>query len=154
MSSAADFQVRQLAAADLEAMRALNRLYADVFEDPDSYASAPPTDHYLSRALGRESNIVLVTELDGEVIGGLVAYELEKFEQARSEIYIYDIAVAEAYWRRGIATALVNHLQHLAKARGAWVIYVQADYVDPPAIALYEKLGRREEVLHFDIDPA
>lgn len=31
------------------------------------------------------------------------------------------------------------------------MIYVQADYVDPPAIALYEKLGVREEVLHFDI---
>jgi aminoglycoside 3-N-acetyltransferase I len=29
---------------------------------------------------------------------------------------------------------------------------VQADYVDPPAIALYTKLGRREEVLHFDIE--
>ena len=33
----------------------------------------------------------------------------------------------------------------------AWVIYVQADYGDDPAIALYEKLGVREEVLHFDI---
>jgi aminoglycoside 3-N-acetyltransferase I len=31
------------------------------------------------------------------------------------------------------------------------VVYVQADYVDPPAIALYTKLGTREEVLHFDI---
>jgi aminoglycoside 3-N-acetyltransferase I len=33
------------------------------------------------------------------------------------------------------------------------VVCVQADYVDPRAIALYQKLGRREEVLHFDIDP-
>jgi aminoglycoside 3-N-acetyltransferase I len=32
------------------------------------------------------------------------------------------------------------------------VIFVQADYVDAPAVALYEKLGRREEVLHFDIE--
>jgi aminoglycoside 3-N-acetyltransferase I len=28
---------------------------------------------------------------------------------------------------------------------------VQADYGDDPAIALYEKLGRREDVMHFDI---
>jgi aminoglycoside 3-N-acetyltransferase I len=31
------------------------------------------------------------------------------------------------------------------------VIFVQADLVDAPAIALYTKLGIREDVLHFDI---
>ena len=31
------------------------------------------------------------------------------------------------------------------------MVYVQADYGDEPAIALYEKLGIREDVLHFDI---
>jgi hypothetical protein len=31
------------------------------------------------------------------------------------------------------------------------VIYVQADLGDDPAIALYTKLGVREDVLHFDI---
>jgi len=31
------------------------------------------------------------------------------------------------------------------------VVYVQADYGDDPTIALYEKLGVREDVLHFDI---
>jgi len=28
---------------------------------------------------------------------------------------------------------------------------VQADHGDDPAIALYDKLGAREEVLHFDL---
>jgi aminoglycoside 3-N-acetyltransferase I len=86
-----------------------------------------------------------------EVVGGLAAYELRKFEQERSEIYIYDLAVAAAHRRRGIATALIARLTEHAVARGAYVVYVQADYVDPPAIALYSKLGQREEVLHFDI---
>ena len=39
----------------------------------------------------------------------------------------------------------------LAAERGIYVIFVQADYGDDPAIALYSKLGTREEVLHFDI---
>ena len=39
----------------------------------------------------------------------------------------------------------------IANARGAYVIFVQADLTDPPAIALYTKLGVREDVLHFDI---
>ena len=41
----------------------------------------------------------------------------------------------------------------LAGAIGAYVIYVQADYGDDAAIALYSKLGIREDVLHFDILP-
>lgn len=32
----------------------------------------------------------------GEAVGGLAAYELKKFEQARSEIHLYDLAVAVA----------------------------------------------------------
>jgi aminoglycoside 3-N-acetyltransferase I len=31
------------------------------------------------------------------------------------------------------------------------VIYVQADRGDGPAIALYESLGTREDVHHFDL---
>lgn len=31
------------------------------------------------------------------------------------------------------------------------MIYVQPDYGDEPAIALYTKLGVRENVMHFDI---
>ena len=58
-----------------------------------------------------------------------------------------------AWRRRGIATALIRHLQDLAAQRGAWVIFVQADHGDDPAIRLYESLGTREEVLHFDIPP-
>ncbi|GAB4198636.1 MAG: hypothetical protein Tsb002_33740 [Wenzhouxiangellaceae bacterium] len=37
---------------------------------------------------------------------------------------------------------------------GAWVIFVQADLGDEPAINLYRKLGVQESVLHFDIPPA
>ena len=84
-------------------------------------------------------------------MGGLAAYVLHKFEQERSEIYIYDLAVDEDHRREGIATALIEELRKIAAARGAYVIFVQADYVDPQAIALYSKLGVREEVLHFDI---
>ena len=39
--------------------------------------------------------------------------------------------------------------------RGGHATYdVQADPPDAPAVALYEKLGTREEVFHFDISPA
>jgi aminoglycoside 3-N-acetyltransferase I len=81
----------------------------------------------------------------------LAAYLLRKFEQERREAYIYDLAVAEGARRRGIATGLIEALKPVARAAGAHVIFVQADREDDPAIALYARLGRREEVFHFDI---
>jgi len=77
---------------------------------------------------------------------------LEKFERERSEVYIYDLAVAEAHRRRGLATRLIEELKRVAKHKGAYVIFVQADPPDAPALKLYESLGVREDVHHFDID--
>ncbi|HRN85404.1 MAG TPA: GNAT family N-acetyltransferase, partial [Hyphomicrobium sp.] len=82
---------------------------------------------------------------------GLAAYELRKFEQERSEFYIYDLAVAETHRRQGIATALIGRLTEIAAENGGYVVFVQADRGDDAAIALYSKLGTREDVLHFDI---
>jgi len=44
-------------------------------------------------------------------------------------------------------------LKAIARTRAASVISVQADRGADAAIALYESLGVREDVLHFDIDP-
>lgn len=126
-------------------------MLADVFEDPESYLERQPSPSYLAEQLAKPHVIALVAEQDGRVIGGLVGYCLDKLEQARGEIYIYDLAVVESHRRRGVATALIEALQPIAREVGVWVIYVQADHVDPPAIALYSKLGMREDVLHFDI---
>lgn len=133
-------------------MRAMLRMFADAFEDPEHYLGQPPDDAYLAALLARP-DFIAVAALDGEaVVGGVVAYVLPKFERARAEAYLYDLAVAETHRRRGVATALIRALQREASARGADVVYVQADVEDGPAIALYSRLGRRAEVLHFDLD--
>ena len=129
-------------------------VFGNAFEDQDTYGARRPGAAYLRDLLGGRDFIALAAVAEGQVVGGLAAYELRKFEQERSEVYIYDLAVEEAFRRRGIASALIKELGVLAADRGAWVMFVQADHGDEPAIALYTKLGRREEVLHFDIDVA
>lgn len=146
-------KVRRLGPADIEAARNLNALYADAFEDVDTYRHDTPNDTWLARQLAKAATIILVAEAEGKIVGGLTAYELAKLEAARNEIYLYDLAVAEAHRRRGVATGLIAELQHIAAETGAWALFVQADYADPPAIALYTKLGVREDVLHFDLPP-
>jgi aminoglycoside 3-N-acetyltransferase I len=146
-----DCQIQRLGRADARQMRELNELFARAFEDPGPYRTCPPRDDYLETVLAKEHVIVSVAVQDGAVIGGLVAYELEKLESRRSEIYIYDLAVDARHRRRGVATALIGSLRKIAAERLASVLFVHGD---DPAIALYEKLGTREEVLHFDIPVA
>ena len=143
--------LHRLNSADVPLLRKLNILFGNVFAEAETYGGDPPSDAYLEGLLAKDHVIALVAIAAEEVVGGLVAYELDKFESARRELYIYDLAVSERHRRQGVATALIEHLLALAAKRGAWVVYVQADYGDDPAIALYEKLGIREAVLHFDI---
>lgn len=145
------FPIRRLGPDDAGLVRALNEMFGEAFEDREHYGDAPPADLYLRDLLAKEHVVVLVALEGGDVAGGLVAYELDKLERARREVYIYDLAVRAERRRRGIATALISRLREVAAGRGAVVIFVQADRGDDPAIALYESLGTREEVLHFDI---
>jgi len=125
--------------------------FGEAFDQVETYGGSRPSATYLERLLGSDYFIALAALKSGEVVGGIAAYELHKFEQERSEIYIYDLAVAAAHRREGIATALILELKKIAASRGAYVIFVQADHGDAPAIALYTKLGKREDVMHFDI---
>ena len=150
-SGATAFSVRRLGAGEESVLADLNALFAREFDDAEAYTSNPPRTDYLANLLRDECFVALVA-MDGEqLIGGLVAYGLRKFEQERTEIYIYDLAVVSQRRREGIATGLIEALKPIARGLGAWVIFVQADHGDEPAIALYQGLGVREDVLHFDI---
>ncbi len=146
--------IQQITQKDTSLMEALMTVFGDAFSDIDTYTGNRPSTDYMRGLLSSDYFIALAALENGEVVGGLTAYELKKFEQERSEIYIYDLAVSESYRRRGIATTLINELKGIAIARKAYVIFVQADtgVEDEPAISLYTKLGKREDVLHFDIE--
>jgi len=77
--------VRRLGPSDLPHLQMLNSLFGDAFSDPETYTGEPPTESYLKSLLSKEHVAVLAAMTGHEVVGGLVAYELEKFERARSE---------------------------------------------------------------------
>jgi aminoglycoside 3-N-acetyltransferase I len=146
-------EVRVLNGDDVAVARNMLNLFGREFDDESTYSEKQPEDRYLQRLLSSDNFVALVAQADNRVVGGLAGYVLPKFEQARSEFYIYDLAVDSGHRRRGVATALIERLKRLASTRGIYVIFVQADHGDDPAIALYTKLGIREDVLHFDIAP-
>ena len=102
-------------------MKALLRLFGEVFDDPDTLSEAPSqaTPICSSACATRRSSPWLRSIETGATIGGLAAYELKKFEQERSEVYIYDLAVDAAHRRKGVATALIRTLGEAARKRGA-----------------------------------
>ncbi|MES2162937.1 MAG: AAC(3)-I family aminoglycoside N-acetyltransferase [Pseudomonadota bacterium] len=144
-------EIRTLGHADAAALRGMLAMFGEAFGEAATYTAHQPDDAYLERLLSSDNFIAVAAMAGCNIIGGLAAYVLPKFEQERAELYIYDLAVAEEHRRQGVATAMVTELKKLAAARGIYVMFVQADLQDQAAIALYTKLGMREDVLHFDI---
>ena len=151
MFNSFSYSYRQLTPADISLLKDLLRVFGEAFGEVETYQGSVPSDDYLTRLLSKQHFIAVAAMNGDEVVGGLAAYELDKFEQDRREIYVYDLAVVESHRRRGVATGTIRELTSIATMRNVYVIYVQADQEDAPAIALYESLGTKEAVFHFDI---
>jgi aminoglycoside 3-N-acetyltransferase I len=147
-----DYLFKQLTSSDVLSLKKLLNIFGEAFNEPDTYQRNIPSDAYLKHLLEKDDFIVIVAQTGNAAVGGLVAYVLDKFEQERKEIYIYDLAVLEKHRRLGIATGLILKLRQIGEEKGAYIIFVQADKGDNPAIKLYESLGTCEEIFNFDIE--
>ncbi|WP_394730584.1 GNAT family N-acetyltransferase [Altererythrobacter sp. GH1-8] len=148
--------VRRLGVGDLAGYRAMNAVFCDVFGEPEHYSDNKPDDGYCEDWLASPNSVAIIAEEGEQTVGALAGYILPKFEQTRSEGYIYDLAVAETHRRIGIATAMIAEMRRVAREAGAWTVFVQADVLpeDGPARALYRKLAHEEIMAHhFDIQP-
>ncbi len=148
--------LRRLGAGDLGAMRAMNALFAQVFGAPGDYPADQPDDLYCTDWLANPYAVAIVAEAGEGLAGALAGFILPKFEQARSELFIYDLAVSEKHRRQGVASALIEETRRIAREAGCWMIFVQADILpeDAPARALYRKFAQEEITAHhFDIAP-
>ena len=100
-------RIQVLSGADAGLMRAMLGMFAVAFEEPHAYTASQPDDAHLQSLLASENFIAVAATLGGDVIGGLAAYVLPKFEQARKEVYLYDLAVLAEHRRKGVATAVI-----------------------------------------------
>src|SRR3974390_2771886 len=117
-----DYAYRQLTCTDVPHLKNLLRVFGEAFDEADTYQRSVPSDDYLTRLLSKQHFIAVVAMRSEEVVGGLAAYELDKFEQDRREIFIYDLAVAQCHRRRGVATGMIGELKRIAAKRNGDVI--------------------------------
>jgi aminoglycoside 3-N-acetyltransferase I len=144
----------RLSQNDFHFAKQLLDVFGEAFEDTKRYNSKIIDEKYVQQILQNPLIIVLVAIEENTVIGGLVAYILQKLELNTNEIYLYDLAVMEQHRRKGIATNLIKKLQIIGEAENTKTIFVQADNIDKPAVSLYTKLATEveTEITHFDIE--
>ncbi len=147
------YTYRQLSVFDVEPFKQLLAVFGVTFGEEKLHRTYIPDDSHVRALLARPRLISIAVELGEEVVGGLVAYESEKVENKRGEIYIYDIGVREAHRQNGIASCLMEEMRAIARVRGARVIFAQVERGDKKSIKLYELFGKSEHPHHFDIDP-
>lgn len=145
---------RLLVPDELSKAREVLDLFGEVFEEPETYCSAQPSDAYLTSALRDGRFFMVVVEEAGFIVGALTFYELFKFEQARSELFIYDLAVHADHRRRGIATAMIEFVRTLARERGAYLVWVQSESDDEPSSRTYDHFSNALKANHYEIQPA
>lgn len=140
---------KQLRTGDESLFEELVKLFNVEFESDKDYVNAENI-----RSLLAKSDFVCIVALSEHlVIGGLTGYELKRYDQEGSTLYLYDIAVENAYHRKGIGSSLIFELKHYCMKKGIKELYVQADVIDQHAIEFYKKLGGDlAEVVHFTFE--
>ena len=75
------FSIQQLLPPDVPLLKQLLQVFGEAFDEVSTYQDQIPRDDYLASLLGRDHFIALVASDHGRIVGGLAAYELEKFER-------------------------------------------------------------------------
>ncbi len=122
-------------------------LFRDVLET-DIQTKAPPK--HLQRLLASPDFVAFVAQSANTVIGGVTAYVLTQYHSEKPVVYLYDIAVSEAYQRKGIATKLLLQLKQFGHSLGVEEVFVQAYQEDTEAVSFYRATGGvPRQVIHF-----
>ena len=144
------FEIKQLTKDDLSIFNALINLFNLVFDEENPTVGSEANSQ---RLLDDDRFIVLVALADNEVVGGLTAYELQKYYSDTSEIFIYDLAVKPEYQRMGIGKGLIQNLKEHCLKYGIKELFVMAHAEDEHAVEFYRATGgKSEKVVNFLYD--
>ena len=140
--------IKKLEQQDLDKFIELIRLFEDVFEMNNF--TMPPARH-LEELLGRNNFYVFVAFAENQIVAGLTAYVLEQYYGLKPLAYIFDLAVARKYQRKGIGKKLIQTINKFCREKGFEEVFVQADRIDDHAVEFYRSTrpSEEEDVVHF-----
>ncbi len=143
------FKISRIQGNDIERFIELVELLNEVFEESNKVASK----RQLKKLLKKSDFHAVAVIKDDKIIGGLTAYELERYYTDKSELYIYDIAVKKEFHNQGIGKELIAYLREYSMRNGIESIFVEAHSEDEQAVKFYEStFGEGEKVDHFNLE--
>lgn len=146
--------VRPAAPADADALAALGRAVAAEGERWLTYDRSPSDERRNVKSVRRDPNAaVFVAETPSGVVGRISI--LRDGNPYSNHVAELGLMVAASERRRGIGTALIEEALNWARAAGVTKVELHVFPHNEPAIALYRKLGFREEGQrqhHYRID--
>ena len=106
-----------------------------------------PTLEQSAAFLADESKWLLVAEDENPAaVGFAVALLLERWD-GRRHVFLYEIEVEAACRSQGYGRALVEELERMARAAGAYEMWVETEPDNVAASRLYEACGAERETL-------
>lgn len=88
-----------------------------------------------------ETGCSFVAEDDGERVGYVLAQPLRHFDLEPLALWVEDISVHPAWHRRGVASALYDHLHDWAATAGATVILAGIHPDNAASLVLHRRVG-------------
>ncbi|MER5385840.1 GNAT family N-acetyltransferase [Streptomyces sp. NPDC006465] len=82
---------------------------------------------------------------EGEVPVGFISGVETVHPDKGTEMFLYELAVAEAFRRRGTGRALIRELSALARERGCYGMWVGVDTGNDVALATYRSAGGKDD---------
>jgi ribosomal protein S18 acetylase RimI-like enzyme len=127
------FEVRRLEPADAERVLAASALF-----------DKPPREAATRRFLSEPNHHLLfaIDEDEGRALGFVSGVETTHPDKG-TELFLYELSVAEGERRQGIGRALVDALVTLARTRGCYAMWVAVDDDNEAALATYRRAGGR-----------
>lgn len=106
---------------------------------------------YVRKMLAKDDFHVIVALENDKLVGGLTAYEMMMFKRETTEMFLYEIEVAEDFQRKGIGKALIEFLKKICEEKGIVEIFVGTEDDNFAARKLYSSTGGEadEETVWF-----
>ncbi len=139
----ADFEIKKIGNHEIATAQALILMFGDDRSDDENFTFAD--DDYTALMLARDDFHVIVALAGGRLIGGLTAYEMKMFKRPTTEMFLYEIEVAEAYRRQGIGKALIEKLKQICLEKRIVEIFVGTEKDNSAARKLYESSGGKAD---------
>ncbi|MEU9210169.1 GNAT family N-acetyltransferase [Streptomyces sp. NPDC048415] len=116
----------------------------DELTDAEYLFDHPVRPEWAQRFLDTQGHHLYLAYEDSSPVGFISGVETVHPDKG-TEMFLYELAVAESFRRRGTGRALIRALAALARERGCYGMWVGVDTGNDVALATYRSAGGKDD---------